>query len=137
MAFPGGRRESQDSTLYETAVRETEEEVGLDLESSASFVAPLDDLISPLREGRSSLVIRPQVFVSCEPLRITINDEVERCYWLPLAKLLDPECRGVMPYRWKGNQVELPVIRIEDADIWGLSLRMLDSFFRVALESQP
>ena len=137
MAFPGGRRESQDSTLYDTAVRETEEEVGLDLETSASFVAPLDDLISPLREGRSSLVIRPQVFVSREPLRVTINDEVERCYWLPLTKLLDPECRGVMPYRWKGNQVELPVIRIEDADIWGLSLRMLDSFFRVALKSQP
>ena len=137
MAFPGGRQEPRDETLYATAVRETAEEVGLDLTSSASFIAPLDDQISPLREGHHALAIRPQVFLSRDLPKLMPNEEVQRCYWFSLSSLLDPRHRETMPYHWKGSRLQLPVIRIDDADIWGLSLRMWDSFVRVVWNRHP
>src|SRR6267142_2560248 len=43
-AFPGGRREPADASLWETAMRETLEETGLDLRASGSLLGPLDDV---------------------------------------------------------------------------------------------
>ena len=52
-------------------------------------------------------------------------------FWFNLKALLDPQHRGSMPYEWQGQSIQLPIIRIGDADIWGLSLRMLDNFFDI------
>ena len=43
MSFPGGGREPSDETLYETAVREANEEIGLD-QSEVGLVGQLDDI---------------------------------------------------------------------------------------------
>ena len=131
MAFPGGRQEASDSDLAETAVRETQEEVGLDLLQRGLFLGSLDDLESPLKEGRSSLVIRPQVYLCREPGALRLSDEVDQTFWFSLQVLASPQRRGTMPYTWRGSDIELPVVRVGEADIWGLSLRMLDSFFEV------
>ena len=40
-------------------------------------------------------------------------------------------------YTWQGVPIRLPVIRIEEADIWGLSLRMLDDFFMAIGLDEP
>jgi 8-oxo-dGTP pyrophosphatase MutT (NUDIX family) len=131
MAFPGGRREASDRDLAETAARETQEEVGLDLLLRGSYLGALDDLVSPLKEGRSSLVVRPQVYVCPDPGPLRLSDEVDQTFWFSLQVLASPQRRGSMPYTWKGSDIELPVVRVGEADIWGLSLRMLDSFFEV------
>ena len=44
MALPGGRRDPEDTGLRETAVRETREEVGIDLAQSGTLVGRLPDL---------------------------------------------------------------------------------------------
>ena len=133
MAFPGGRKEANDLDLLMTSIRETQEEVGMDLRSHSVHIGTLDDRTSPLREGHNSLVIRPYVFHAgsgndwmCEP-----NEEVSEIFWFNLKALLDPQHRGSMPYEWQGQSIQLPIIRIGDADIWGLSLRMLDNFFDI------
>ena len=61
-----------------TSIRETKEEVGMDLRSHSVHIGTLDDRTSPLQEGLNSLVIRPYVFHAgsgndwmCEP-----NEEV-------------------------------------------------------------
>ena len=62
MAFPGGRHESDDPSLLATAIRETQEEVGLDLRAAADHIGQLDDLQAIARGKPQETVIRPFVF---------------------------------------------------------------------------
>src|SRR5690606_32908963 len=41
MAFPGGKHQPEDGSLFETAARETHEELGVDLEQDAEYLGPL------------------------------------------------------------------------------------------------
>src|SRR5262245_25433216 len=62
MAFPGGRQDPEDLDLLHTAVRETKEEIGLDLLPDRNLVGRLDDLAAIVRGNRVGLVIAPFVF---------------------------------------------------------------------------
>ncbi|KAI8055698.1 hypothetical protein BDF22DRAFT_599948, partial [Syncephalis plumigaleata] len=68
IAFPGGKRESGE-TDRETAERETKEEVGLDLRSSAfTFLGALDEREVTTRFGRRLLLILcPFVYLQLTP----------------------------------------------------------------------
>ena len=57
MAFPGGREAPEDRDLLATAVRETHEEVGLDLQRSAHLLGRLDALPAVAR-GAHDLAFR-------------------------------------------------------------------------------
>src|SRR5689334_10230467 len=52
MAFPGGRQDPSDRDLLHTAVRETEEEVGLELRPEEHLIGRLDDLAAVARGHR-------------------------------------------------------------------------------------
>lgn len=127
MAFPGGRAEPQDAgDLSQTAARETWEEVGLDL-SDAQLLGRLDDTLSPSRQKPPRLAISAFVFATphaAPPLRP--NVEVAGTYWMHLSRFLAQEGRTTMPFTWKGADVTLPAVYLEDAHIWGLTLRILD-----------
>jgi 8-oxo-dGTP pyrophosphatase MutT (NUDIX family) len=126
MAFPGGRHEPDDGDLAETARRETQEEVGLDL-SDAPLLGRLDDTLSPSRRKPPHLAISAFVFATPHPApTLQPNEEVASAYWLGLDRFLSEEGRTTMPFEWKGNDVMLPAVYLEDAHIWGLTLRILD-----------
>jgi 8-oxo-dGTP pyrophosphatase MutT (NUDIX family) len=126
VAFPGGRREPSDRDLLHTAMRETEEEVGLTL-GSARLLGALDDLpaLGPRRAGRS-LVIRPYVFALVERPPLRPNVEVAGVRWWPLQRLVAHEGRGHRPYVWGGQPITLPTVDLGGAELWGLSLHMVD-----------
>ena len=125
MAFPGGRQEERDEDLMQTAVRETREEVGLDLRG-ARLLGRLDDTISPTRSP-ARLVISAFVFAIADPAPVlTINHEVAAVRWLALERLLAEEGRSSMEYQWRGSSVTLPSVQLDDAHIWGITLRIVD-----------
>src|SRR5687767_10801396 len=62
MAYPGGRAEAHDPDLQATAMRETLEEIGIDLARSAQLLGALDDIRAMARGVPVDLAITPFVF---------------------------------------------------------------------------
>ena len=48
-------------------------------------------------------------------------------HWLPLARLLDPECRSTMELSREQSTLRVPCLRIDELVIWGLTYRMFDN----------
>ncbi len=132
MAFPGGRHDAGDLTLLQTAMRETLEEVGLDLSSEAEKIGQLDDLQAIARGKPQETVIRPFVFeVHREsPIRVE-ESEVAEALWTPLLPLYRGEADTVRPYQWQGSQIDFPAYDVGGRLVWGLTYQMLRSFFRI------
>lgn len=125
MAFPGGRREPEDETLLHTAHRETLEEVGLDLRTSARAVGRLPDL-TPYSAMPHPLTVTAFLFALHEPAELTLNQEVAAAVWAPL----EPVLRGdnTTQFRWKRDGVDLllPALDVDGNIVWGLTYRMLE-----------
>ncbi len=132
MAFPGGRQDDRDPTLLHTAIRETQEEVGLDLSSGAEHIGQLDDLQAIARGKPQETIIRPFVFeVHREwPIRVE-QREVAEALWTPLLPLYRGEVDTIRPYQWHGTQIDFPAYDVEGRIVWGLTYQMLRSFFRI------
>jgi 8-oxo-dGTP pyrophosphatase MutT (NUDIX family) len=126
MAFPGGKREPNDKSLLHTAIRETQEEIGLSLEA-ARFVGALSELEPVRRKGPADLWVTPLVFqVDRWEDPVIQSSEVASVHRFAFRRFLDKEGRGDFLYPWEGQQIRLPCVRLDDSFIWGLSLRMVD-----------
>jgi 8-oxo-dGTP pyrophosphatase MutT (NUDIX family) len=137
MAFPGGRAAPDDRDLLATAIRETREEVGLDLSRDAELAGVLDDIPAVSRGRLTGMVIRPFVFAlpvrECE---LTTNDEVDEAHWVPLGPLLRDELATTHEYPLDGRTITLPGWRVGERVVWGLTYHMLQAFF-AALRGTP
>jgi 8-oxo-dGTP pyrophosphatase MutT (NUDIX family) len=132
MAFPGGRRDAGDADLYATAVRETREEVGLDLDAHGTLLGRLEDLPAVAKAKRIGLTITPFVFALTHEVALTFDAvEVADALWAPLGPLARGESADTFPYSVEGRTVELPCWRVEGRVVWGLTYRMLQSLFEV------
>ena len=132
MAFPGGRAEPQDSDLRATAVRETAEEIGLELTASATYLGALDEVRAMARMRPMDLSIAPFVYRLTRPaVELRLSPEVRSVHWLALDELLGPTRRSTMEYVYQGTALQFPCLRIEELVIWGLTYRMLSSFSSV------
>lgn len=127
ISFPGGRAQPGEADPLQTAIRETEEETGIDLGRDAELLGPLDEIRAVARGRLVDLSIAPFVFRLLRPVKETPNDEVVSLHWLPLERLLDEECRSTMEAEHEGTTQELPCLRIDELVIWGLTYRMFDN----------
>ncbi len=135
IAFPGGRCEPRDQLPLDTAVRETEEEIGVDL-SAGRLLGRLDDLT-----GRRShhLVVSCFVFMmgSVGPFRQ--NHEVANVFTLPISRLLETKRQTEVQYDAWQEQV-FPAIRLsnhKEPIVWGLTYRFLENFFSLLGHQLP
>ena len=128
MAFPGGRAEPGDADLLATAVRETEEEIGVDLAREAEYLGPLDEVRAMARLRPVDLAIAPFVFRLRGEAALNPNHEVRSAHWIPLDELVREDRRSVMDYPYQGSTLQFPCLRVEDVVIWGLTYRMFVSF---------
>ena len=135
IAFPGGRREPGDQLSLDTAVRETEEEIGVDL-SAGQLLGQLDDLT-----GRRShhLVVSCFVFMMSSVGPFRQNHEVADVFPLPISRLLETKRQTEVQYEaWQGQV--FPAIRLSDHEepiVWGLTYRFLENFFTLLGHQLP
>jgi 8-oxo-dGTP pyrophosphatase MutT (NUDIX family) len=124
IAFPGGRREPTDPDLLTTAIRETHEEIGVDL-SSSERLGVLDDL-HPRTPVLPPVVVRPFVFALTARPTIVVSPEVQAAFWVPFRALQAAGVRGTITVDHPGipRQV-LPAYTIGKRTIWGMSERIL------------
>jgi 8-oxo-dGTP pyrophosphatase MutT (NUDIX family) len=131
MAFPGGRREPTDPSLLDTALRETREEVGLDLTQHAELLARLPDVPAVARGRRIGMIIAPFVFAlrDTAPLELTLSAEVAEVLWAPLGPLARGERAAAFSYQHEGNHYSMPGFQVGERIVWGLTYRMLELLF--------
>ncbi|KAL0243942.1 hypothetical protein I308_105205 [Cryptococcus tetragattii IND107] len=108
IAFPGGRQESDDQSAYYTALRETWEEIGIDLaEKEFLNVGRLDEREVTTSLGKRLLMIlSPFVFIQTTPISPTPElqaAEISSVHWVPLSLLTPP----FSPSRWSHVEIDV------------------------------
>ena len=132
MAFPGGREDPQDENLLSTAIRETFEEVGLDLVQAGRLLGQLAPLPAVARGRPVGMTIVPFVFELETDAELRYSDEVVEAVWVPIDPLLQGQLRTTFAVdRDGGERVELPAHDVGGRIVWGLTYRMLDSLFEL------
>ena len=126
MGFPGGRRDPEDHSNLSCALRETEEELGVDLSRWGAPLGELSDVNTGWRKDRPEMLVTPFIFSVSELPELTPNDEVDDVVWVPLHFLMDESNREPLEWEWKGQKMETDSYLYDCYRIWGLSLMMID-----------
>jgi 8-oxo-dGTP pyrophosphatase MutT (NUDIX family) len=125
ISFPGGGVSKGESDA-DAAVREMEEEVGVD-RSLVEVIGRLDDVVT-----RSGFIVAPFVgILATRPEYVLQETEVDEIFEVPIETLLDegnPEIRQV---DFKGRKYPAYFYRTDQMEIWGLTGRILKAFLDV------
>lgn len=118
ISFPGGKFDPTDSDLLETALRETSEEIGLQI-SKNQVIGQLDPVVTL----NSGFTILPFVSVIDEITPLSANSEVENILHIPLESFLKTMADDTDPNH-KLIQ-EMHTFEYQNKIIWGASARIL------------
>lgn len=120
VAFPGGRHEPGDADPAATALRETEEEIGLRRGRIEVLggLAPLDTA--------TGFVVTPVIGLVAPPLSLSPDPaEVAEAFEVPLTFLLDPASRRIERRRRRGRAYRGVAFDYGGRTIWGATARMV------------
>ena len=127
VSFPGGSWEPADDSLIETALRESQEEIGLD-PGSVQVIGRMAKVAMITR-----FVVTPVVGIVNWPTPLTVNpDEVDRVFSIPLDWLADPINQEYRVHTHGGKDFDVPYFKPFDGEIvWGATAGMTLDFLRL------
>ena len=130
VSFPGGMFEKEDKDLQNTALRESQEETGLD-QSKVNILGPIDTVVS-----RFNISVTP--YIGIVPNNIELNnnsDEIEACFRVPLSFLLKDKRHRNDEINRNGDIFFMPAYSFDSYIIWGLTAMITVDFLNIALEA--
>ena len=131
VSFPGGMQEESDSSLIMTALRESEEEIGLP-QNCVKIIGSLDTMVS-----RFNVSVTP--FVGVIPGDVELNtssEEIEACFKVPLSFLLKDKRYRNDEVNRNGETFYMPAYKYSSYVIWGLTAMITVNFLNRALEAK-
>lgn len=128
VAFPGGHHEPSDTSLLDTARRETLEEVGLDLVHVAHPLGQLAPVQARSHGQRLSLWVTPFVFVQHTPAEWNLGPEAAHAFRIPLAPLLEGLLAAEKTLKVESLTKRYPAWRFQDHLVWGMTYHILGAF---------
>lgn len=126
IALPGGRRDAVDLDLEATAIRETREEVAVEL-LGAERLGALDD-VRPRTQLLPPVLVRPFIFALADRPSLSPSLEVQSAFWAPLARLLVPGTHRDVTLPVPGGDRTFPAYVLGQDVIWGMTERILTLF---------
>lgn len=129
ISFPGGKMDAGDGTPEETALRETEEEIGLK-RSHVHLLGRLPDYFIPTGYRVTPVVgwVEPPFVLKLDPF------EVAEVFEAPLAFLVDPSHRQLQSAMRNGRLRHFYAMPYEGYNIWGATAGMLVVLSRILHE---
>jgi len=129
ISFPGGRVEEHDLSPVMTALRETEEEIGLDPER-VELLGALPDYLTG-----TGFRVTPVVGLVHPPFELELDAfEVAEAFEVPLAFFLDPANHQRHRMEHEGRVREFYAMPYGDHFIWGATAGMLISLYRFLMQ---
>jgi 8-oxo-dGTP pyrophosphatase MutT (NUDIX family) len=126
ISFPGGRLEAGDTSPEDTALRETEEEIGV-ARTEIELVGRLK-----AHDTRTGFRVLPVVGLLNPPLSVTPDpSEVASIFEVPLDFILDPANHRLEPHPEGGAGRQYRAVPYGEHYIWGLTARVLYDLLHV------
>ena len=129
VSFPGGKRDQTDADLQATALREAEEEVGID-RNSINILGALSELYIPV----SNFKVQPYVgFVDSTPQFVPQPSEVQAILEVPFLHFLDNNTRRVKDLKLYPQLTlrDVPYFAVADQTVWGATAMMISELVAV------
>lgn len=124
ISLPGGRFESSDKDLLQTALRETHEEIGIDPEV-IFVIGKLTELYIP----PSNYLVQPFVGFTLKYPEFHIQQtEVEKIFEIEVTQLLDDSAIMEKEFFTTRGQLSAPSFVINGSNIWGATAMILSEF---------
>lgn len=123
IGFPGGKYEDEDGDLKETALRETEEEVGVKRDSVLVLKKLTDVYIPP-----SNFFVQPFLGITSVTPNFKIQEEeVESLLEIPLLHFMDDSIKTIQALSTSyAKNIEVPAFTLNGHLVWGATAMMLN-----------
>lgn len=126
ISFPGGRVEKADASSIETALRETEEEIGLH-RRHVELLGALPDYLTG-----TGFRVTPVVGLVTPPFELTLDAfEVAEAFEVPLSHFLDPANHQEHSIVHEGRVRRFHAMPYHDYFIWGATAGIIMSLYRL------
>ena len=127
IALPGGKIDNTDYSLIETALRETEEEVGIN-RNDITIIGTLSELYIPI----TNIKVLPVIgYINHEPKYTLSKHEVDAVFEIDINTITDPNVKKKEMREIQGKCINIPFYSLQSQKVWGATAMILSEFEQV------